>query len=87
MGAHPSAFRDVPPHGDHAPMILGIDIGVQGAIAILSPEGELVEIHAMPCLHDGPKGRRTVNGPLLANIIFGAGCGALVWGDQFPIVF
>ena len=54
-------------------MILGIDIGVQGAIAILSPGGELVEIHSMPCLHDGPKGRRTVNGPLLANIIFGAG--------------
>jgi hypothetical protein len=66
-------------------MILGIDIGVRGAIAILSPEGELVEIHSMPCL---PKGRRIVNGPVLATIIFGAGfMGALVWGDQFPIVF
>jgi crossover junction endodeoxyribonuclease RuvC len=51
-------------------MILGIDIGVQGAIAILDQDGALVEIHDMPVLQDGPAGRRAVNAPLLASIIF-----------------
>ncbi len=49
---------------------LGIDIGVLGAIAIVDQSGALVEIHDMPVLHDGPKGRRTVNAPLLTSIIF-----------------
>jgi crossover junction endodeoxyribonuclease RuvC len=53
-----------------ATLFLGIDIGVQGAIAILNASGELVEVHEMPVLHDGPAGRRSVNGPLLASIIF-----------------
>jgi crossover junction endodeoxyribonuclease RuvC len=51
-------------------MILGIDIGVQGAIAILDQSGALVEIHDMPVLQDGPKGRRAICAPLLAAIIF-----------------
>ena len=51
-------------------LCLGIDIGVQGAIAIVDDAGALVEIHDMPVLHDGPAGRRTVNAPLLASIIF-----------------
>jgi crossover junction endodeoxyribonuclease RuvC len=51
-------------------MIIGIDIGVQGAIAILDPSGALVEIHDMPVLKDGPAGRRAVNAPLFASIIF-----------------
>src|SRR3984893_6120973 len=51
-------------------MILGIDIGVTGGVAILSASGELIEVHAMPCLADGPAGRRAVNGPLLASIVF-----------------
>ncbi len=51
-------------------IILGIDIGVQGAIAILNASGELIEVHDMPVLRDGPKGRRAVNAPLLASIIF-----------------
>jgi hypothetical protein len=36
-------------------MIIGIDIGTQGALALLTPEGELVEIADMPVLRDGPK--------------------------------
>ncbi len=40
---------------------LGIDIGVQGAVAILDQSGAAVEIHDMPTLLDGPKGRRAVN--------------------------
>src|ERR1700731_1904958 len=44
---------------------LGIDIGVQGAIAIVDQSGALLEIHDMPVLQDGPKGRRAINAPLL----------------------
>jgi hypothetical protein len=51
-------------------MILGIDIGVQGAAAVLDQSGALVAVHDMPTLQDGPAGRRTVNAPLLASNIF-----------------
>lgn len=50
--------------------ILGIDIGVTGAIAQLDDNGALIDVFEMPCLHDGPKNRRTINAPLLAEIIF-----------------
>jgi crossover junction endodeoxyribonuclease RuvC len=51
-------------------MILGIDIGVQGAVAILDRTGALLEVHDLPVLKDGPAGRRAINAPLLAAIIF-----------------
>jgi hypothetical protein len=51
-------------------MIIGIDIGTAGALALLSPDGELVEVADMPCLRDGPKGRPNVNGPLLAELVY-----------------
>jgi hypothetical protein len=47
-------------------IIVGIDIGVSGAIAVLS-DGALVEVHDMPILRDGPKNRASVNAPLIAN--------------------
>jgi hypothetical protein len=50
--------------------ILGVDIGATGAIALLSDRGELIDVFDMPTLHDGPKHRRTVNAPLLAEIIY-----------------
>jgi hypothetical protein len=50
--------------------ILGIDIGATGALALLSEKGELIDVFDMPTLHDGPKNRRTVNAPLLAEIIY-----------------
>lgn len=50
-------------------MIVGIDIGAAGALALVTPEGDLVEVADMPILHDGPKGRPTVNGPLLADLL------------------
>jgi crossover junction endodeoxyribonuclease RuvC len=50
--------------------IIGIDVGAVGALAILTAEGSLDEIADMPVLTDGPKGRRSVNAPLLASIIF-----------------
>ena len=45
-------------------MIVGIDIGVQGAVAMLDETGALLEISDMPVLKDGPAGRRAVNAPL-----------------------
>jgi crossover junction endodeoxyribonuclease RuvC len=51
-------------------MILGIDIGVQGALALLTPEGDLIEVVDLPTLLDGPAGRRAVNAPLLAVLVF-----------------
>ena len=51
-------------------IIVGIDIGVSGAIAALDDETEaFTAVHDMPTLHDGPNGRRTINAPLLAEII------------------
>jgi crossover junction endodeoxyribonuclease RuvC len=50
--------------------ILAIDIGVQGAIAFLTPERQLIDIFDMPVLNDGPAGRRAVNAPLRAEIVF-----------------
>jgi crossover junction endodeoxyribonuclease RuvC len=49
-------------------VVLGIDIGVQGAIAVLE-DGKLITVHDMPVLQEGPKNRRSVNAPLLAGII------------------
>lgn len=51
-------------------LILGIDIGAAGAIALLNADGALVNVDDMPVLQDGPKGRRSVNAPLLAALIF-----------------
>jgi hypothetical protein len=56
-----------PPLCNQAP-ILGIDISAKGAIARLTPGGELFDVLDMRCLNDGPAGRRNVNGPLLAEI-------------------
>jgi crossover junction endodeoxyribonuclease RuvC len=50
-------------------MILGVDIGLAGAIAMLEENGELLEVHDMPCLVDGPRRRPSINAPLLAGII------------------
>jgi crossover junction endodeoxyribonuclease RuvC len=48
---------------------LGIDPGVNGAIAKLDEAGELIEVFDMPALADGPAGRRSVNAALLAEIV------------------
>ncbi|MGD0187799.1 MAG: hypothetical protein ABSC25_21485 [Roseiarcus sp.] len=50
-------------------LVLGIDIGVVGALALLDASGELREVFDMPCLADGPAGRRNVNAALLAEIV------------------
>jgi crossover junction endodeoxyribonuclease RuvC len=49
--------------------IIGIDIGAQGAVALLTTAGELLEVVDMPILRDGPKGRPNVSAALLADIV------------------
>jgi hypothetical protein len=50
--------------------ILGVDIGIHGAIALISLTGDLLDVEGMPILRDGPKNRATVNAPLLAEIVY-----------------
>jgi hypothetical protein len=50
-------------------LVLGIDIGSQGAVALLTSAGELLEIAHMPILRDGPKDRPNVSAALLADIV------------------
>jgi hypothetical protein len=50
--------------------ILGVDIGVKGALALLSPAGELLAVEDMPILRDGPSNRPNVSAPLLAEITY-----------------
>jgi crossover junction endodeoxyribonuclease RuvC len=51
-------------------ILLGIDVGLRGALALVGADGELLDVHDMPVLADGPRGRAAVNGPLLAEIVF-----------------
>ena len=49
--------------------VVAIDIGIEGAIATLTSDERLVDVSDMPCLRDGPAGRRAINAPLLAEIV------------------
>jgi crossover junction endodeoxyribonuclease RuvC len=49
--------------------ILGIDIGIQGGLALLDGDGALLDVVDMPILRDGPSARPTVNPVLLAGIV------------------
>ena len=49
--------------------IIGIDPGVVGALALMSRDGELIEVADMPVLRDGSGGRAAVNAPLLAGLL------------------
>jgi crossover junction endodeoxyribonuclease RuvC len=51
-------------------MIVGVGIGTRGAVALLSPRGELLEIVDMPVRRDGPKERPAVNAALLAETLY-----------------
>ncbi len=50
-------------------LILGVDIGAAGAVALLTDSGELIDTFDMPCLADGPAGRKAVNPALFAEIV------------------
>jgi crossover junction endodeoxyribonuclease RuvC len=53
-----------------AQIFLAIDIGISGAIARLDAEKRLLDLYDLPVLADGPASRRTINGPLLAELVF-----------------
>jgi len=46
--------------------VIGIDLGVVGALALVSRDGDPVHVADMPVLRDGSGGRFAVNAPLLA---------------------
>jgi crossover junction endodeoxyribonuclease RuvC len=50
--------------------LLGVDIGAAGAIALVDTDSALIEVVDMPVLQDGPAGRRAVNAPLLAELVY-----------------
>jgi crossover junction endodeoxyribonuclease RuvC len=70
-GASPDPAQPVrlPEVGGRVVIAIGIDVGVVGAIALVNGEGELLAVYDMPVLNDGPAKRRSVNAPLLADIV------------------
>ena len=49
--------------------ILGVDIGRKGAVALLTAEGDLLDVADLPTLPDGPSCRPSISAPLLAAIV------------------
>lgn len=47
-------------------LVIGCDPGLDGALALLTSAGELVDVTDMPTLLDGAAGRRAINAPLVA---------------------
>ena len=52
-----------------ARIILGDDIGRADGLALVTGDGDLVDVADMPVLDDGPAGRPAVNAPLLAMLV------------------
>jgi crossover junction endodeoxyribonuclease RuvC len=49
--------------------VIGIDVGSTGALALVTRAGELLDVADMPTLRDGPKGRASINAPLLSELL------------------
>ncbi len=56
-------------------LVIGIDPGLGGALALLTSDGALVDLDDMPTLQDGAAGRRAINAPLLAARVRAWGAG------------
>jgi len=56
-------------------LVLGIDPGLGGALALLTSDGVLIDLADMPVLADGAAGRRAINAPLLAARVRAWGAG------------
>ncbi len=56
-------------------LVIGIDPGLGGALALLTSDGALVDLDDMPVLQDGAAGRRAINAPLLAARVRAWGAG------------
>ena len=64
-----NATEHRPTASERPALVLGVDIGNAGGLALLTGHGDLLDVEPMPILLDGPKGRPTVNGPLLAALV------------------
>ncbi len=67
------AGTDTPLHSLHPSragareaLVVGIDPGVNGGLALLTTAGDLLDVVDMPVLADGTGGKRAINAPLLA---------------------
>ena len=49
--------------------VLGVDVGIVGALVLLDGQGEIIEVKDMPVLRAGTSGRATVDPRLLASTI------------------
>jgi crossover junction endodeoxyribonuclease RuvC len=58
-------------HSCLSSILVAVDLGVTGAGVIFRDED-------MPCLNDGPAGRRTINAPLFAEFVFKSHANAAV---------
>jgi len=56
--------------------VLGVDPGAHGAVAVLTPDGGLIDVFDMPATTE-TKGRSTTNAPLLAEIFFKSHAGVI----------
>ena len=50
-------------------LVIGINPGIAGVLALGSRSSELIEVADMPVLRDGSAGRASVNAPLLAELL------------------
>ena len=50
-------------------IVLGIDIGLMGAVAVLDEDSRLIAVEDMPCTGEGPAGRSAIDAPRLASIV------------------
>jgi hypothetical protein len=50
-------------------LVLGVDLGRQGAAALMTRDGQLVDVVDLPCLPTGPSCRPAISGPLFADIV------------------
>ena len=49
--------------------VIGCDPGTSGAFALITVDGNLVEVLDAPVLEDGTRGRKAINAPLLASML------------------
>jgi hypothetical protein len=49
--------------------VIGIDSDIRGELALVSRDGDVIDVADMPTLHDGSGSRAAVNAPLLAELL------------------
>jgi crossover junction endodeoxyribonuclease RuvC len=50
-------------------LILGVDLGTQGAVALVDRGGDLLAVEDLPVLPDGPRSRPHINAAALADLL------------------